>query len=362
MPQTNEYHHRVSAITLSSQRIFKSLNIWPLIHEKKISGFEQIHVWDQQGKGEIKFDARDIAEPFLGYIIENNVIQTSILERLQEYAQVSLIAPIHLVAFDRDETHVTLKTKDNKTFTAKLAIAADGAQSWLRQVANIAVLKQNYEQEAIVATVKTSLPHQSIARQVFLETGPLAFLPLQEENLSSIVWSLSNDEAKKIMALDIVQFKQTLAQAFAFELGEILEVSERYSFPLYQQQVKNYISSRLALLGDAAHLVHPLAGQGVNIGLLDAISLSQVIVEALKMQRDYASIGNLRRYERWRKADNFAMLKGIDIIKNLFASDKKTLQLFRSFGLKISNNVQFIKKYFIQQACGIRKNLPELAK
>ncbi len=356
------YSHRVSAIALSSQRIFRSLQIWENMRKKRVSPFTQIYVWDENGSGKISFDSKEIAEPLLGYIIENNVIQSVLAEKIKQCAQIEWISPIELDSFHTQEKSVELRAKDGRLFQAKLAVAADGAHSWLRSQAGILLDHYDYEQEAIVATVQTEHSHEHIARQVFLLTGPLAFLPLDQDNLSSIVWSLPSKEAKRLMTLELNHFKQELAKAFAHQLGEIVDVEQRYSFPLHKQQAKKYVAPHLALVGDAAHTIHPLAGQGVNMGLLDAVSLVEVITDAIRERRDFSSTTLLRRYERWRKADNFSLLNGVDVIKNVFDSDKKSVQRLRSFGLNTINRAQWIKNIFTRHAVGDRNGLPQLAR
>ena len=353
------YHHRVSAIALSSRRIFQSLNIWEFIKKKRVSPFTHIKVWDAAKQGEIQFDSNDIAESVLGYIVENNLIQAALLEKLSQYPQIRYFAPVELCDVQMHDKHANVHLADGRVLTTKLVVAADGAHSWLRNKVGIAVKKLSYDQEAIVATVRTSVPHNKTAQQVFLSTGPLAFLPLAESHTSSIVWSLPTAEARRLMALDDADFMVALSSSR--NDGVVQSVQQRFSFPLQKQQAAQYIKPRIALVGDAAHVIHPLAGQGVNMGLLDAASLVDVIEDALTHQRDFASFATLRRYERWRKADNQSMLTGVDLIKQLFASEKRSVQSWRSFGLSATNQLKMLKNFFSRQAVGNRVGLPRLA-
>lgn len=355
------YQPRVSAIALSSVRLFKALSVWDTIVAKRVSPFTQISVWDGKWQGQIDFHAQDIAEPSLGFIVENNVIQQALLEKVQQSPNIKLISPADLVSLHEVPTGIELVANSGQLFKAKLVVGADGAHSWVRQQIGIDVSQHDYLQKALVATVHTASPHQQIARQVFLETGPLAFLPLASSNTSSIVWSLPTTDADYLKTLSVDLFKQKLMHAFDGRLGEIVDVEQRFTFPLKHQQANQYVKSRVALIGDAAHTIHPLAGQGVNMGLLDACSLADVIRHAQKARRDFSSIHQLRRFERWRRADNMPMLKGVDVIKQFFASDQKAIELLRYMGLEATNQLGALKNIFIRHAVGNRTDLPTLA-
>lgn len=210
---STEYHHRVSAITLASKRIFTALQIWDELQIKRVSPFQQIKVWDADAQNEIVFASDDIALPDLGYIVENNLLHSTLLARIKSVPQITLYTDCQLQAFSEDINEVVLSTADSH-FKGKLAVAADGANSWLRQQARITCEVEDYHQEAIVATVTTTLPHEKIARQVFCTSGPLAFLPLSASHQTSIVWSLAKEKARQVVNLEDTLFKQALSDAF----------------------------------------------------------------------------------------------------------------------------------------------------
>jgi 2-octaprenylphenol hydroxylase len=361
----NNYHHRVSAITLASKHILENLQVWPQIVEKRISPFTGIKILPNLSCQRrltstlLHFDSREINENYLGYIIENNLLQTVLYEKLKTYPHISYFSDIKLKELYSHQKYIEIST-ENKNFKAKLAIAADGANSWLRDQADIQVEKHDYAECAIVAQVETELHHEQIARQVFLKTGPLAFLPLNSPNLSSIVWTLPNDEAKELIKLSKFSkklFQENLNKNFSY-LGNILSVSETHLFPLYKQKAKQYARDRVVLIGDAAHTIHPLAGLGVNMGMLDAAGLFDVIMDAIKAQKDFSSTYYLRRYERARRADNAVLISGIDIIKYIFSAPHFPLQT----ATDAANYFPWLKNIFSRYATGKRSDLPMMAK
>jgi 2-octaprenylphenol hydroxylase len=351
---------RVSAISLASQRIFHQLNVWPAVQAKRVSPYEKMHVWDANSLGQVEFDCRAIQQITLGYIVEDSVLRTSILEQCFQCQNLTMISPVQLHSLHETPDYAEIHADDNRVFQAKMIIGADGGQSWLRTQADIEFVSRDYAHRAIVTTVKTELPHQATARQCFLTTGPLAFLPLTDPHTSSIVWSTSPEDATCLLALSNEDFQQKLAQAFDNKLGNVFAKEPRLSFDLHMRHVKNYVKPRLALVGDAAHTIHPMAGQGVNLGLLDAAALVDVIVDAQQKKRDFASLSVLRRYERWRKSDNAIMLSFVEGIKCLFASESKSVRQLRQLGMATSNSLTWIKKFFTNYAAGNRPDMPTL--
>lgn len=356
-----QHDHRVSAISLASRNIFKNLNVWQSISQKRISPYQSMQVWDTNDDADIYFNAHEINEDVLGFIIEDQVMRISLLEALSQHSNVQMLFPHQLIALKEHRYSVELVMKEGLSIHTKLLIAADGANSIVRELLNTELKTRDYGHTAIVATVHSEQTHRGVARQQFLPAGPLAFLPLSDAHACSIVWSTSHDHAQDLLAMNENDFSQALRVAFKSRLGEIVKVDQRHHFPLRMRHAKHYVQSRIALIGDAAHTIHPLAGQGANLGLLDAVCLAEVIVDACKKNRDFASLATLRRYERWRKSDNLAMLVGMDVIKNLFSSQNSMLQHVRNVGLSFTNRNVYLKNCFANYALGKRGDLPRLA-
>jgi 2-octaprenylphenol hydroxylase len=360
--QAEKIDQRVSAISLASKNIFKYLNVWSDIQAKRVSPYTKMFVWDEAGAGQIQFDCADVNAETLGYIIEDNVVRTSLISKISAYSNIELIHPIKLQALQRYADRVELIATDRRMFSTKLLIAADGANSWVRAQMDTELKTRDYAQTALVATVQTELSHQATAWQRFLTTGPLAFLPLRDSHTCSIVWSAKHAYAEELLALSDDEFCQRLSMAFAEKLGKINHTTARLHFPLRMRHVKNYVQDRIAYIGDAAHTLHPLAGQGINLGLLDAACLSEVILTAAAKNRDFANVGTLRKYERWRKSDNLLMLTAVDVLKHLFMSSSSHLRRARNAGLDFTNRAPLLKNIFMNYALGHRGDLPSAAK
>ena len=352
---------RVSAITCASQQIFKGLNAWDVMCRLRVSPYRDMRVWDATGSGEIHFDSADLGEPLLGHIIENRVIQFALHDRLVEYDNVTFIAPVLVTAMELNTDTASVTLDDGRHVSAKLLVAADGSRSKLRELAGIETQGWSYHQHGVVATIKTENTHQETAWQRFMPDGPLAFLPLSDGS-SSIVWSTSPEHADELLALDDGAFLEALQSAFGERLGRMLSCGPRAAFPLRMQHAKSYTQHRLALLGDAAHTIHPLAGQGVNLGLADAATLAEVIADAMATHKDIGALKTLRRYERWRKGDNLAMMTTMDAFKRLFGSKVSILKWLRNTGLSLTNRTTPVKNMIMRQAMGLEGDLSRLAK
>lgn len=350
----NTYDMRVSAITRASQRLFKEIGVWQHICEQRVSPYREMFVWDggNEKPAALHFDSADMGETDLGHIIENRVMVKALHQRLHDFSQLDVYCPAKIEQIEFQEEATTITLKDNTVLSAALLVGADGARSLVRQKADIAVKGWDFDQAALVTTVKTEKYHQDTAWQRFLNTGPLAFLPLTN-GYSSIVWSTSPEEAKRLCNISADVFAIEIEQAFASKLGKITEVAARAVFPLRLFETLHYVKPRIALVGDAAHTIHPLAGQGVNLGLSDVATLIDVITEAVIDKKDIGDLKVLRRYERWRRAENRSMIIAMDGLKRLFGSELSAVKDLRRLGLNITNKVTPLKNLIMQQAMGI---------
>lgn len=356
-----DYDLRVSAISRSSQQVFENLGVWPGILKRRCCAYEHMHVWDAEGTGEIHFDAADIGVSCLGHIIENRVVQLALLERLKQFHNIELISGSAVVEIDYNEKQSRVLLDDNRALTGRLLVGADGANSRVRETVGIDIDIAAYEQQGIVSVVQPELHHQHTAWQHFLPTGPLAFLPLADGHCS-IVWSADSAQAERLLELDDESFQHELAQAFGHRLGDIKHVGPRAAFPLKRRHANAYIREGLALVGDAAHTIHPLAGQGANLGLMDAACLAEVIQDAARVRRDFGSHAVLRRYERWRRGENLLMMYSMSGFKNLFGNDNPVISGIRNVGLSLVQKAQPVKNLFIRRAMGLEGDLPAIAR
>lgn len=360
--ETDEYDLRVSAINYASQMALDQVGVWDRIQSMRISPYENMTVWDATGDGSIHFRADEIGAPYLGYIIENSVIQSALWDVLTTQHNVDIYTGYTVEDYTNveddmgysDHVSILLRSQDDgesitKIVHTSLLVGADGARSKVRELAGITLDSNAFFQKGVVATVRTEKSHQETAWQRFLPTGPLAFLPLSTGSCS-IVWTLPSDMADRMLAMSDDQFKQALAEHFDHKLGDIVSVSARAAFPLISARAERYIDDRIALVGDAAHVIHPLAGQGVNLGMKDAVALSECLC------RDITSIGDaksLRRYEMARKADNVLTQKTMDGFNFLFSNTNPLLSQMRNWGLGVTDRIDVVKNTLIKQAMGL---------
>ncbi len=345
------YDLRVSALTAASSALFEKLGIWPHLIRERPSPFRALHVWNQDAENKLSFDSADTGAAYLGHIVENRRIQQALHQALAYRRSVELKLGISLDALNIDKDAATITTSDKQNITAKLVVGADGARSKVRQLANIHSTGWAYHQQGIVAHVKTEKSHQQCGWQRFLNTGPLAFLPL-DDSRSSIVWSAKDDYANALMAMDKAAFESEINTAFQNELGQVTLDSERAAFPLKAQHVHDYVSPRIALIGDAAHSIHPLAGQGVNLGLLDAACLADIIETAIDNKRDIGREHTLKKYQRARKTGNLAMLAATDGLNKLFSNNHHLLNWARNTGFAAIQGIPQTTSLFMRLAAG----------
>ena len=349
---------RVSAINAASEKLLTRLGVWSEIVARRACCYHGMEVWDKDSFGRIEFDDQSMGYSHLGHIVENSVIHYALWQKAQRSADIALMAPAELqqVAWGENEAFLTLK--DGSMLTARLVVGADGANSWLRNKADIPLTFWDYRHHALVATVRTQEAHGAVARQAFHGEGILAFLPLSDPHLCSIVWSLSPQEAERMQQASVDEFNQALNIAFDNRLGLCSLESERQAFPLTGRYARQFAAHRMALVGDAAHTIHPLAGQGVNLGFMDA---AELIDELKRLQRQGKDIGQylyLRRYERSRKHSAALMLAGMQGFRELFAGENPAKKLLRDIGLKLADTLPGVKPQLIRQAMGLN-DLPE---
>jgi 2-octaprenylphenol hydroxylase len=384
---------RTSALTRASELVLRNLGVWERMQGMRVSPYREMHVWDAGGFGEIHFDSAEIGEPDLGHIVENRVIQRALWERLGEIPSVTRLCPASVTAVDLTGPQPRLRVVDydgeptpatadgstderplaagegagddalakERSLTAALIVAADGAQSRVRAMAGLGTRGWAYDQHAVVAIVRPARHHQATAWQHFLPTGPIALLPI-EDGRCNVVWSTSPEHAMELKAMGDAQFCRAVEGATQSRLGPIRETGPREVFPLRLQHAEHYVEEGLALVGDAAHAIHPLAGQGVNLGLLDAAALTDVLAQARYRSRPLGSMTMLRRYERARKGANLAMMSAMDVFKRLFSNDNPALYLARNLGMRATDLAAPVKHAIMRRALGVSGERPSLAR
>ena len=356
---SDDWDLRVSSISIAGSRIFNAIGAWRGMLRRRISPFRQMQVWD--GHHEIGFDSADLGQPRLGHIIENRVVQAALLERIGDFSNLSLIHPGRLQRLQADGDSTLLTLANGRQLRATLVIGADGANSTVRTLSGIPHTERSYGQKGLVCAVRCAEPNPETAFQHFLRGGPLAFLPLKDGQ-SSIVWSAPTEQADELLEMDPDSFATELEQAFEARLGRVEHCSQRAAFPLIRRHAEHYVQPGLALIGDAAHTIHPLAGQGVNLGLLDAASLAQVLLDGHQRGRSPADIAVLRRYERWRRGENSLMQNAMDGFDRLFRAPSPLIGALRRSGIDLSNRIAPVKHLFATHAMGLGGDLPEIAR
>lgn len=342
---------RVSAINEANREALTALGVWQYLPEARISPYTHMHVWDKDSFGHIHFDHEQMQRAQLGHIIENQVLVNALAKRVMQQENVTLLqSSIEKVLWGEHETMVMLQNDD--VVACKLVVGADGANSYVRKQVGFPMTFRDYGHTAIVATIETSQPHERTARQVFTPTGPLALLPLKEPNLCSIVWSQDTPEAERLMQLDDAEFAHALTAASNSELGTVTVKSERKSFPLTMRYARQWAGEGVVIIGDAAHTIHPLAGQGANLGMQDALALAELVRQLEQQNKPIARLRYLRPFERARKAEAMKMISAMDGFKLLFEGNNPLKKMVRGVGLVTTDNIPVLKQKLISQAMG----------
>ena len=351
---------RVSAIARGSRTIFDSIGVWDGL-AGNAEPIREIRVSDDASPLHLHYDSTEVEAEALGYIVENRHVRQTLLGRIETLEYATLFDGRSIERHERGAIDARIVIDDGRTLTARLLIATDGRDSPLRRAAGLGAVEWRYDQTGIVCTVAHEYPHRGIAQERFLPSGPFAILPMTG-NRSSIVWTERADIASRILASDRDAFDAELAWRFTDYLGALTVEGPVFSYPLALTLAERYTANRLAVAGDAAHAIHPIAGQGFNLGIRDAAALAEVIVDAARLGLDTGSVAALARYARWRRADNFMMLAATDGLNRLFSNDIAPIALGRRLGLAVVNRIPGLKRVFMRHAMGELGERPRLAR
>ncbi|QBY03583.1 monooxygenase [Thalassotalea sp. HSM 43] len=363
---TDEPGLRVSAINDASENLLRQLDVWPLIKQQRHQAYNHMHVWDKDGYGHLDFDVNDMPalakdKTDIGHIIENDIIRQALWQKVSQDSGIAIIED-RISSMGMGESEVFLSLEKQGPLLSKLLIGADGANSWVRKQLDIAVTFRDYDHHALVATVSVEQGHQNTAWQVFLESGPLAFLPLYEQTMCSIVWSLPPEKAKQFTETDRDSFNKAITAASDGKLGRVNVLSERICFPLTMRLAREFVKQRAIFIGDAAHTIHPLAGQGVNLGLVDVAALAQTLEQILAQGKALDDNKAWQGFSRWRKSDASEMMAAMEAIKQGFAAQDKLPKIIRGVGMSLLNQLAPVKQQMIKHAMGQRSDLPNLCR
>ena len=342
---------RVFALAPDNAALLDALGVWPQVVRARAQPYRKMRVWDAGGGDELAFDAATLARDELGWIVENGLLVDRLWAALVA-AGVQVHCPARVQGMEQDEAGVRLQLDDGTRLEARVAVAADGGASELRRLAGLDVDAHDYGQRGVVAFIETADPHQETAWQRFLPTGPLALLPFTQGR-SSIVWTLPEAEAARVLALDDAAFAVALTDASAARLGRAVPVSERAAFPLRRQLVRQQVAGRVLVLGDAAHVVHPLAGQGVNLGLRDVAALRAEVESAQARRVDWASAHRLQRWARRRRSDNTVSAYAFEGINRLYSNADPLAVLARGPLLGLAGKLPPLTRALWRHAAGV---------
>lgn len=359
-----KFDGRVSALAYSSVRMMEALGVWHHLgqHAQPI---QDILVTDASLDAEpspfsLHFDSREIDTP-LGHIVENRHIRSALFAAAEKLPNLRLVSPSGVAMLKPDAGAINAVLSNGDTVRARLAVAADGRESRMRDAMGVGIVGWSYPQIGLVATVEHEAPHNGVAYEHFLPSGPFAILPMTE-NRSSLVWTEREDIAPAMMKLPEAEFDSEIARRFGSHLGKTHATGPRWSYPLRFHLARSYVRERFALAGDAAHGIHPIAGQGLNLGLKDAAALAETVMDAARLGLDFGMIDVMRRYERWRRFDSFALAAATDGLNRLFSNDLGPLRAIRDLGLGIVDRIGPARRFFMRHAGGEIGKLPRLMK
>ena len=364
--QSSDADPRVYAFAPDNAALFESLGVWTAVRDARAHPYRRMRVWDAAGGDELRFDADAFAVKQLGWIIEHALLQDRLWTALRQ-SNVVVRCPARVVALEKENDDasnqsasndsVTLELDDGLRIEARIAIAADGGRSTLRELAGIGMKTEDYGQRGVVAYVATERSHEDTAWQRFLPTGPLAFLPCapwpDAANVSSIVWTLPDAEAARVIALDDMAFAEAITRALASRLGDVRPLTQRIAFPLRRQLADAYVAGRVLAIGDAAHVVHPLAGQGVNLGLRDVSALRDAVATAQSRRTDWTAPHRLARWARARRSDAAASAYAFSAINRVFSNDDLATTLLRGHALGIAGKLAPLNRALWRHAAGV---------
>ena len=353
----SNFDSRVSALTPRSRQQLQTLGAWQAIADYRQCAYRHMTVWDAEGTGQIDFDCAEVNAPLLGHIVENRAIVSALAGQVSAAADITLFNPARLESCALQQASATqLTLEGGATLQADLLVAADGALSRVREMTGFDTREWDYGHRAIVATVEVECPHQDTAWQRFLPSGPLAMLPLPgdgQRHYCSIVWSLQDSLVDELLDLEDAEFCAELQRAIEGRLGRIVASSPRFAFPLRQRHAVDYVKPGIALVGDAAHTIHPLAGQGINLGLQDVAVLAQEVLAGHERGISPGQLELLRRYQRRRKGENLLMMAAMDGFKRLFEQQALPLRWLRNVGMRGVNQMGPLKQQLMRHAMGL---------
>ncbi len=347
---TQDFDLRVSALSPQSAKMLENIGAWECLKSMRFCPYRQMRVWEMRGFGDVTFEAAKIGEPYLGYIVENRIVQLALLESIEKIKEVNILSPATCLTFDRNGSGVSVTLEDQRVLKCRLLIGADGADSEVRDSFGMSIRSDAYNQSCLVASVITDYPQQEITWQRFTSSGPQAFLPLSGHH-ASLVWYDQREIIDSLIKLDLPELEKKFQEKFPVELGPV-KVHSIGSFDLFKQHAKKYVQNRLALIGDAAHTINPLAGQGVNLGFQDTQCLSQTISKALEQGTDWSSYRVLMEYQRHRRWVNELMLRAMDGFYYGFSNDIAPLKWARNSILAGAKN-PIINQSVMRYAMGI---------